>query len=217
MLPLIEDQPVVNTHNSTGHSSNIAASPGGHQEQKNAALDLKTLKIVLPKAYSLIINLFSVYFFEYSIIGCFAERIANKIEDKFPDQADDFGVKMYYVILNNCYQIGVFMSRSSLQFFKIRRVYILSVFQAINFVFLFLNTQYLFVYSLWVMCPLLIWVGFMGGASYVNVMHNLLEHKTLKKNEKEAALALSLMFNDTGVLLSSIFALVMDNTLFKSK
>ena len=82
--------------------------------------------------------------------------------------------------------------------------------------FLFINTQFLFVDSLYVLCPLLIWVGFMGGASYVNVMHNLLEHKTLKKNEKEAALALSLMFNDSGVLLSAIFSLVMDNTLFKS-
>jgi hypothetical protein len=33
--------------------------------------------------------------------------------------------------------------------------------------------------SLFVLCPLLIWVGFMGGASYVNVMHNLLDLKTL--------------------------------------
>lgn len=56
----------------------------------------------------------------------------------------------------------------------------------------------------------------MGGASYVNVMHNLLDLKTLEKHEKEAALALSLMFNDTGVLLASIFTLVIDNTLFKS-
>ena len=125
-------------------------------------------------------------------------------------------MKEYYVILNNCYQIGVFMSRSSLQFFKIQRIYILSIFQCINFVFLFVNTQYLFVESLFILCPLLIWVGFMGGASYVNVMHNLLDLKTLQKSEKEAALALSLMFNDTGVLLASIFSLVMDNTFFKS-
>ena len=160
--------------------------------------------------------MFSVYFFEYSIIGCFADRIGNKVAAKYPERADEFGIKEYYVILNNCYQIGVFISRSSLQFFKIRRVYILSIFQCINFVFLFINTQFLFVDSLYVLCPLLIWVGFMGGASYVNVMHSLLEHKTLKKNEKEAALALSLMFNDSGVLLSAIFSLVMDNTLFKS-
>ena len=54
----------------------------------------------------------------------------------------------------------------------------------------------------------------MGGGSYVNVMHNILESKTLEKSEKEACLVVSLFFNDTGVLLASILALVLDNTLF---
>lgn len=56
-----------------------------------------------------------------------------------------------------------------------------SALQAINFVFLFLNTQYLFVESVYVLCPLLIWVGLMGGAAYVNVMHQILEKQSLKK------------------------------------
>ena len=56
----------------------------------------------------------------------------------------------------------------------------------------------------------------MGGASYVNVMHNLLELKTLKKSEKEGALVLSLVFNDFGILSSAIFTLIMDQTLYKS-
>ena len=55
----------------------------------------------------------------------------------------------------------------------------------------------------------------MGGGSYVNVMHLILEHETLLKKEKESALALSLVFNDTGILIASIFSLVMDNTLFQ--
>ena len=49
------------------------------------------------------------------------------------------------------------------------------------------------------------WVGFMGGAAYVNVMHNLLDLPSLKKTEREVALVLSLMFNDTGILLSAVF------------
>ena len=54
----------------------------------------------------------------------------------------------------------------------------------------------------------------MGGGAYVNVMHRILNHGTLLKEEKESALALSLVFNDTGVLIASIFTLIMDNTLF---
>jgi len=63
----------------------------------------------------------------------------------------------------------------------------------------------------------MIWVGFMGGAAYVNVMHNLLELPSLKKEEREVALVLSLVSNDFGVLLSSIFTQVIDLTLFKDR
>ena len=74
------------------------------------------------------------------------------------------------------------------------------------------NTQGMFIESLFILCPLYIWVGFMGGAAYVNVMHNILELEVLEKKEKEIALVLSLIFNDTGVLLSAIFTLVADQT-----
>jgi hypothetical protein len=72
------------------------------------------------------------------------------------------------------------------------------------------------VESLVYLCPIFIWVGLMGGAAYVNVMHNLLSMDNLKPVEKEGAIVLSLMSNDIGVLSSAIFTLVIDNTLFKS-
>ena len=130
------------------------------------------MKIVLHQVFFLIFNLFSVYFFEYSIISCFADRIAIKVQDNAPeDKKKDFQVKSLYVLLNTCYQIGVFISRSSLQYVKIKKIWMVSFFQAINFTFLFFNTKYLFVDSIYFLCPLLIWVGLMGGAAYVNVMH----------------------------------------------
>ena len=85
------------------------------------------------------------------------------------------------MLLNTCYQVGVFISRSSLQYVKIKQIWVVSTLQAINFVFLFLNTKYMFVESVYVLCPLLIWVGLMGGAAYVNVMHQILEKQSLKK------------------------------------
>ena len=123
------------------------------------------------QVFFLILNLFSVYFFEYSIISCFADRISKKVDNLHPDQKDEFAVKNFYVILNNCYQIGVFFSRSSLPYIKIKQIWLVSFFQSINFVFLFLNTKYMWVESLYILCPLLIWVGLMGGDAYVNVMH----------------------------------------------
>jgi hypothetical protein len=73
----------------------------------------------------------------------------------------------------------------------------------------------MFCTTLWVLCPLLVWTGLMGGAAYVNVMHNLLESEDLKEKEKEAAITMSLICNDSGVFISTIFTLIADNTIFK--
>ena len=72
----------------------------------------------------------------------------------------------------------------------------------------------MYVENLALLCPILIWVGLMGGSSYVNVFHGLLELKTLKKTEKESAISLCLMFNDTAILVASIASLVFDNYYF---
>ena len=119
--------------------------------------------------------------------------------------------------MNNCYQVGVFISRSSLQYVQIKKVWILSALQAINYTLMFVNTETMAVESVGVLAPVLIWVGLMGGAAYVNVMKNILDLKSLSKREREIALVLCLMFNDLGILTSSIFTIVFDNTIFKSQ
>ena len=74
----------------------------------------------------------------------------------------------------------------------------------------------MFAETLFINGPIMVWVGFMGGAAYVNVMHNLLDLPSLKKEEREVALVCSLILNDIGVLSSSIFTQVIDLTVFPS-
>jgi hypothetical protein len=62
----------------------------------------------------------------------------------------------------------------------------------------------------------MIWVGLMGGSSYVNVMYNILESPNLPKNEKELALTLTTVCNDIGILLASLLSLLLANTAFKT-
>ena len=69
--------------------------------------------------------------------------------------------------------------------------------------------------SLYVTCPVLVWVGLMGGGSYVNVLHGILDLKTLDKTEKEMALSLTLLFNDTGIFLAATVSLVLGSTVLK--
>lgn len=75
----------------------------------------------------------------------------------------------------------------------------------------------MYVENLLILCPLYIWVGLMGGGSYVNVIHGLLEKEDLALEEKESAISLSLMFNDIGILLASMLSILLDNMYFDFK
>lgn len=74
---------------------------------------------------------------------------------------------------------------------------------------MFINAEYMLYESIYITGPVCIWVGFMGGASYVNVLNAILDLKTLDKTEKEMALSLTLLFNDTGILCASIASLIL--------
>lgn len=65
------------------------------------------------------------------------------------------------------------------------------------------------------MFAIMVWVGLMGGGSYVNVMYQILESPKLQRNEKELALTITTVCNDIGILTASLLALLLDNTAFK--
>jgi battenin len=138
--------------------------------------------------------------------------MSTKMTNKYPDD-DSITVREYNTILQACYQTGVFISRSSLPVIKIKQVWVLSFLQAINFGWLFYNSYYFNVETLYVMCPLYVFVGLMGGGAYVNVNYGIRRLKTVTKDEKEMAFSLSLLFNDTGIFLASVFSLVMQSTI----
>jgi battenin len=91
----------------------------------------------------------------------------------------------------------------------------MTILQGINFLFFLLNTTFLFLENFYVMFVLMVWVGLMGGSSYVNVMYNILESDKLAKNEKELALTITTVCNDVGILSASLLSLLLANTAFK--
>ena len=60
----------------------------------------------------------------------------------------------------------------------------------------------------------MIFVGLMGGASYVNVIYRLKNSPRLLKTEKELAMNILSCFDDLGVLLAAITALILTLTVF---
>ena len=111
-----------------------------------------------------------------------------------------------------CYQIGVFISRTSLVVVKFPRIEILTIFQIINFVFIFVECFYTYVENYYILFSWLIFVGLMGGGSYVNCFYFLLEDKKIEPVYRELSVNIATVFNDVGILCSSLTILLFKNT-----
>lgn len=120
------------------------------------------------------------------------------------------------MIFNFCYQIGVFLSRSSLSVVKIERVWLLSLLQLCNFLFFGLNAFLVFCTNIYVLFAITVFVGLMGGATYVNVVYLIKQSPKLAHAQKELAMTLCSVFMDLGILLATVTSLVLTTTRFKS-
>eukprot|EP01016_Furgasonia_blochmanni_P017808 TRINITY_DN2047_c0_g1_i19.p1 TRINITY_DN2047_c0_g1~~TRINITY_DN2047_c0_g1_i19.p1 ORF type:complete len:561 (-),score=83.75 TRINITY_DN2047_c0_g1_i19:239-1876(-) len=192
--------------------------PDIREAKINQKLSWTGLVPLLGKIWFLCLSLTSVYFLEYACLTSFIERAhPKKVDNLNPDLP--FAQRNAFVILNFCYQIGVLISRSSLHYVKIKKVGVLTLLQLVNFFIWFFiawqKVKYGTDYNVYPQFALMVWVGVMGGASYVNVMYLLLSHPKLRKEQKELSLNVTAFFNDIGILSASIWALVMSNSLLE--
>ena len=131
-------------------------------------------------------NLAICFFFEFTIIVSLDTAAINKICEydevtKKPtnpicisgDPDSSFFYVNAFLIFFYAYQIGVFISRSSLSFMVIDRVWIVTTIQGINFLFFFLNGIFVFCESMAVLSVIMVWVGLQGGTVYVNLLYKI--------------------------------------------
>ena len=69
-------------------------------------------------------------------------------------------------------------------------IWILTILQGINFVLWLLNAKYQLVTNVWVQFPLMLFVGILGGAMYVNVFANLMDDPMIPEKDRELAINL---------------------------
>eukprot|EP01135_Chromosphaera_perkinsii_P003176 Nk52_evm65s236 gene=Nk52_evmTU65s236 len=152
-------------------------------------------------------NLFLVYFFEYVISSGFASECLPK----HLAERDEFYYKNSYEILAFCYQLGVFVSRSSLKYVKITRVEILTLIQGINFALWYFQVVFK-TFNIWVLYLHMIFVGLMGGGSYVNIFYLLINNKNITSKDKDLCVNITAIMNTLGITLACVFVLLADNT-----
>ena len=58
-------------------------------------------------------------------------------------------------------------------------------------------------------------VGLFGGAAYVGCFYFILESTSIESTIKELCMNIGTIFNDIGILCSSLVVLLLDNTIMK--
>ena len=202
-----------NYENGVQLEQNNAAEAAESQEANiNQSLTCANLRRIWPSISYLAVNLGLVYFLEYTIITGFADKATYNLAHNLNANGIE---QNSFIVLNLCYQTGVVISRSSISFIKVKRVWIVTFLQLINFI-LWAWIGYSKPLGLTPMFLLMVWVGLMGGCSYVNVLYSILESTKIEKKDKEMAINIVSMCNNIGVLSAAATALVLEVTIYAS-
>ena len=162
---------------------------------------------IFKMSWGFFLNCGLVYFFEYCITSVFSHCSADEsTSKKYP---------YLYPLLNLIYQIGVFISRSSIIWFKFPWVTFLTCFQGGFFVLWLFNSFKKFL-AFWIMIPLMLCVGLLGGCSYVNVFNLIMESTILTVKEKELTTNWNAFFISVFIILASVFTFISEYTFLKN-
>lgn len=141
--------------------------------------------------------LFVVYFAEYMINqGIFP---ACTFPENLSFSTQEY---KYYQFL---YQIGVFISRSSVNVIQIKALWFLAAWQVINMAIFWTNAYFNYVPSIYILFALVIYEGLVGGAVYVNAFYLVSEE--IKGPIKEFCMSSISVWYSCGILLSGVAAL----------
>ncbi|CAL9735905.1 protein Btn1p [Monosporozyma servazzii] len=173
--------------------------------QNNPSTWFKLKTLIFPY----MLPLTTVYFFEYLINQSVAPTLLFPLEilpfKKFRD---------LYVLYGTLYQIGVFISRSSGKWLRLRHLYALSLLQGLNLIITLLQSWYFInKHWPWLNMILVLWEGLLGGSSYVNTFLNI--QQDLPHDQIEFAMGSVSLSDSLGVFLAALVGLSLEPTLCK--
>ncbi|KAF5285716.1 hypothetical protein FQA39_LY16522 [Lamprigera yunnana] len=172
-------------------------------ESPKSSLKFKEKLALLPYLLRFMIPLGLVYLFEYFINQGMYELI--NFEDTFIDKDEQ------YRWLQVDYQVGVFISRSSVNVFHIKKIWLMSVFQFVNVILFTTEAIFYYIPNLWIILALTFWEGLLGGAAYVNTFYKISE-ETPEQN-REFSLGITSFSDSVGISLAGIFAILVHNSI----
>ncbi|OZJ06324.1 hypothetical protein BZG36_00703 [Bifiguratus adelaidae] len=159
--------------------------------------------VVRPLIMPFILPMFVVYWAEYTINQGVAPTLL------FPVSKTPFAnVRDHYVTYQALYQVGVFVSRSSVTFYPIHRVWIPALSQVVILFFFILQALFSFLPSIWIVFIVIFVEGLFGGAVYVNVFHRI--RCEVPDVYKELSMGVVGMADGSGITLAGLISVVLE-------
>lgn len=181
----------------------LLSSCSGCEEPAMPKLTLRQKLGLIKPLLRFMIPLGLVYFAEYFINQGLLELIVFR-NTKLTH-------KEQYRWLQVMYQIGVLISRSSVNIIQIRRLWLLPLLQFVNLAFIFSEAYLLYLPSFWIVVAVVLYEGLLGGAAYVNTFYRI--SKDVAPRHREFSLRIASLADSAGIALAGGVALPVHDAL----
>ncbi|XP_012230607.1 battenin isoform X1 [Linepithema humile] len=158
---------------------------------------------LVPGLMKYMIPLGLVYLFEYFINQGLYELI--EYDDIWLTHAEQ------YRWLQVDYQIGVFISRSSVNLVSVNKIWIMSVLQFINVIILLFEAIYYYIPYIWIVFIIVLWEGLLGGGAYVNTFYKI--STEIPRADREISLGITAMADAIGITLAGWLSMPVHNAI----
>lgn len=179
------------------------ASAAYPREHHSFSGNIKRIKALL---VPYMVPLFLVYVAEYTINQGVAPTLLFPVE-----QSPFREYRGFYPFYSFLYQLGVFISRSSIPFIRIRHLYLPSILQVANLVLLAMQAVYFFIPSVYIIFVIIFWEGLLGGAVYVNSFAEILEK--VPPEDREFSLSAATVSDSAGICIAGVVGIVLEPAL----
>ncbi|KAK5710695.1 battenin CLN3 protein [Elasticomyces elasticus] len=160
----------------------------------------------LPLLRPYMLPLFLVYTAEYTLNQGVLPTVL------FPLEGTPFNeYRAFYPTYSFIYQAGVFVSRSSLPFLRIRQLYTPAMLQVANLALLTIQALTKFIPSVWVVFGIVFWEGLLGGLVYVSTYAAVREE--VPEEEREFSLGAVTVSDSAGIFIAGLLGVVMESQL----
>ncbi|CAI2353754.1 unnamed protein product [Caenorhabditis sp. 36 PRJEB53466] len=166
---------------------------------------LDRVKLIAPLLY-LMVPLATVYTAEYMINQGLTELIIFDC-----NQGLSLPLSSQYRWYQVLYQLGVFISRSSVKFFEMPLwlIWCLPILQCANMIFFFFEAVYWFTPTIIIIFVLIVFEGLLGGSAYVNTYNKI--HKKVNPDVREYSLSAASMGNSLGTNIAAFLSIPLYN------